>query len=129
MVVPYRTGCVTVFIKLCYAECSAPPKRTDLTVITSTRLIEYLYVEGDSISYLCTGNGETDDDVISVCEDDGQWSLQTLPTCCKYGKKSNQLPCNELDILICHQNSDMQCNHNKSVINVCEDAVCEHDSD
>ena len=47
------------------------------------RLIEDIYVEKDNISYSCTGYGVTDDDVVSVCEDDGQWSLRTLPTCCK----------------------------------------------
>ena len=44
------------------------------------------WVEGDNISYSCTGDGETDSDVISVCEGDGRWSLQTLPSCCKFMK-------------------------------------------
>ena len=45
-----------------------------------------MFVERDNITYFCTGDGETDDDVISVCEGDGQWSLKTLPSCCEFDK-------------------------------------------
>ena len=52
-------------------------------------MIEDKWVEGDNISYSCAGDGETDDDIISVCEHDGQWSLQTLPDCCKISIKNS----------------------------------------
>ena len=64
-------------------ECNAPSIKSYLTILVVTRLVVDAYVEGDNITYECTGDGETDDDVISVCNDDGQWSLQTLPTCCE----------------------------------------------
>ena len=65
-------------------DCVPPQTTNGLTVSALFRLIENIWVEGDNISYICTGDGETDDDVISICEDDGEWSLETLPSCCKF---------------------------------------------
>ena len=67
-----------------YSECDTPPSKPGLTIFVKSRLVEDVYVEGDNISYSCTINGVTDDDVASVCKDDGKWSLQTLPKCCKW---------------------------------------------
>ena len=66
-----------------YLVCDTPTSKIGLSIFLVSHLIEDVYVEGDNISYSCTGYGVTDDDVISVCKDDGQWSLQTLPKCCK----------------------------------------------
>ena len=76
---------------LLFTECSDPPSRNGLALNGSLQLIEDSWVEGDNISYSCTGDGVTDDDVISVCRDDGQWSLQTLPVCCKQFKFFKQI--------------------------------------
>ena len=46
-------------------------------------MFDNLFVEGDNITYSCSGSGETNDSKINVCGEDGQWSLQTLPACCK----------------------------------------------
>ena len=82
----YRICCsATSFaiLFLFFVVCDEPPKEIGVTVNATSGLLEDVYVEGDNITYSCTGNGETDHDVISVCKDDGQWSLQTLPSCCK----------------------------------------------
>ena len=55
-----------------------------LVINVFSQLIANMFVERDNITYFCTGDGETDDDVISVCEGDGQWSLKTLPSCCEF---------------------------------------------
>ena len=65
------------------AACRAPPVIYGLTISVVFRFLQNIFVEGDSISYLCTGDGYTNNEVISVCKGNGQWSLQTLPTCCK----------------------------------------------
>ena len=48
-----------------------------------TQLITSSFVEGDEILYTCTSDQQIRGNQTSVCRDDGQWSLQTLPSCGK----------------------------------------------
>ena len=78
--------CILFFI----VECSTPPIKVGLGFIDVSQLIEPIYVEGDRVIYFCTGSGQISGEEISDCEDDGRWSVQILPVCCRFLKNGGK---------------------------------------
>ena len=66
-----------------FEVCSTPPTRYGLTYIIEIPRIPDKWADGDEISYHCTGSGEISGTVTNECQDNGQWSLTSLPLCCK----------------------------------------------
>ena len=79
----------TNFYNFFFKVCSTPPTRYGLTYIIGIRQILNKWVDGDKVSYRCTGSGLISDTVTNECLDNGQWGLilQSLPSCCKFNKK------------------------------------------
>ena len=66
-----------------FEVCSTPPTRYGLIYTIGIRQIPDKWADGDEITYRCTGSGLISGSVANECQDNGQWSLTSLPLCCK----------------------------------------------